>query len=97
MKYLVVVALTLLSAQDATRVRTKFVNVPYDIKMSCGDCIASGYNYLWKTKETGLVVNDEEYPVNSGLYGTTSVMCCEGSADEYEKYAYPDQTDKGKG
>ena len=96
MKYFFTVATTLVAAQDA-RNRNKFVDVPYDIKLNCGDCIAAGYNYAWKTKETGLVVNDEEYPVNSGLYGTTSVMCCEGSADEYEKYAYPDQTDKGKG
>ena len=85
------VAASLVAAQDA-RIRTKFVEVPYDIGMNCGDCIASGYNFVWKSKETGLVVNDEEYPVNTGKFISTDVMCCEGSSDFYKDYTFPGQT-----
>jgi hypothetical protein len=93
MKYLFTVAATLVAAQDGTtRVKDKFIDLPYDIGMSCGNCIASGFNYVWKTKETGLVVNDEEYPVNTGAFSTTDVMCCEGSKDFYADYAWAGQT-----
>lgn len=90
MKYfaLTVAASLLVSAQE-TRARTKFIDTPYDIKLNCGDCIAAGYNFVWKTKETGLMVTDEEYPVNTGLFASTDVMCCEGSSEFYKDYGFP--------
>jgi hypothetical protein len=88
MKYFITVAATIVAAQDA-RVRTTFVETPYDIKLNCGDCIASGFNYAWKSRETGLVVNDQEYPVNTGRYDSTDVMCCEGSTAYYADYNFP--------
>jgi len=84
-----VAALLGVSAQDASRQsRTKFAESDYDISLPCGECVASGWNWVWKTEETGLVVNDSEYPTNTGAYDTTDVMCCEGSHDYYADRTY---------
>lgn len=77
-----VAALLGVQAQEE-RVRTKFADSAYSMDLPCGDCVASGWNYLWKSEETGLVVNDEEYPTNTGKFADTDVMCCEGSVDFY--------------
>jgi hypothetical protein len=58
--------------------------VPYDIKLSCGECIASGYNFLWRSEVNSKKVNDNEYPKNTGKYEDTDVMCCEGSFEFYK-------------
>ena len=84
-----VAALFGVKAQDATpRIRTTFMDSPYDISLPCGECVASGHNFVWRTVETGLVVNDEEYPTNTGKYADTDVMCCEGSFDRYKDTDY---------
>lgn len=48
----------------------------YDIKAPCGKCIASGYNFCWKSEETGLIVTDDRYPDATGIFETTSTLCC---------------------
>ena len=87
-----VAALLGIGAQDTPRIRTKFAESPYEISLPCGECVASGWNFVWKTQETGLVVNDEEYPTNTGVYATTDVMCCEGSTEFYADKAYTPAT-----
>jgi hypothetical protein len=61
------------------------MDTEYSMDLNCGECIAAGHNFLWRSEENGLVVNDEEYPSNTGKYEDTDIMCCEGSFDFYNK------------
>jgi len=87
-----VAALLGVRGQETPRIRTKFAESPYDISLPCGECVASGWNFVWRTEETGLVVNDEEYPTNTGDYDDTDVMCCEGSTEFYADRTYTPTT-----
>lgn len=79
------VAANIFVSAQTTRVRTKFIEEPYAMNLNCGDCIAAGHNFLWRSEVNGLVVNDEEYPTNTGKYDDTDIMCCEGSFAMYDK------------
>lgn len=57
----------------------------YDINAPCGKCIASGYNFCWKSEETGLILTDDQYPTATGIYETTNTMCC-GEQSWYSDY-----------
>jgi len=53
-----------------------FKSVDYAIDLPCGSCIAGGWNFCWKSDETGLIVTDDQYPKNTGLYADTNLLCC---------------------
>ena len=57
----------------------------YDINAPCGQCIASGYNFCWKSEESGLILTDDQYPTATGVYETTNTMCC-GEQSWYDDY-----------
>lgn len=78
-----VAAILGVSAQDTTRSRNKFGSTPYALDLNCGDCIASGFNFIWKSEETGLIVSDEEYPSNTGNFADTDTFCCQGDVDYF--------------
>ena len=88
MKLVTLLALMFSAEAQDTPVRNKvpYVKKDYDLELNCGECIAAGYNFCWKTEETGLSVNDDEYPTNTRLYSTTDLMCCEGGSEFYEDY-----------
>lgn len=75
----------------------------YDINAPCGKCIASGYNFCWRSEETGLILTDDQYPTATGDYDTTNTMCC-GELSWYADYtmangaawSFSDETEEEK-
>ena len=65
-----IVALTIVtnpvSAQDEEGTGESRVDllsgVPYSTSLNCGECIASGFNFCWKTDIPGKILNNDNYP-----------------------------------
>ena len=64
------------AGQPADDTKIQFSKVDYDPKLDCGACIAGGWNFCWKTDETGLIMTDEMYPKNTGSFADTNLLCC---------------------
>lgn len=54
--------------------------VPYSTSLNCGECIASGFNFCWKTDIPGKVLNDLNYPKKNDDFKVTEQRCCETNA-----------------
>ena len=39
-----------------------FKDIEYDKSLGCGECIAAGYNFCWKSVKVGEILTDDEYP-----------------------------------
>ena len=82
-----IVALTIVtnpvSAQDEEGTGESRVDllsgVPYSTSLNCGECIASGFNFCWKTDIPGKILNDN-YPKKNDDFKLTEQRCCATNA-----------------
>ena len=63
--------------------------VPYSNTLNCGECIASGFNFCWKTDIPGKILNNDNYPKKNDDFKLTEQRCCETNAAE-DKANCPD-------
>ena len=72
-----IVALTIANpvrAQDEEPVDSRIdllSGVPFSTSLNCGECIASGFNFCWKTDIPGKILSEENYPKKNEDFGIT--------------------------
>ena len=58
-----------------------FKDIVYDKSLGCGECIASGYNFCWKSVKVGEILTDEDYPEYNDNISKTQSICCKNEKD----------------
>lgn len=56
-------------------------NINYNRNLNCGECIAGGYNYCWKTRDPSKVLSDSEFPSYQESRSATESICCRNAED----------------
>jgi hypothetical protein len=58
-----------------------YKDVTYDKSLGCGECVAAGYNFCWKSVKVGEILDDKEYPEYNKFSSKTESICCKNEKD----------------
>jgi hypothetical protein len=61
-------------------------DITYSKDLGCGECVAGGYSFCWKSTSSGEVLSDKEYPKYNSNSNLRTAICCKDNKDASNCY-----------